>query len=389
MNPDMVTRTNANRGQVVSHPVRPRLQFGVRPTFPGANDRNSFGYGISDGFEQVCKAGNDNELAPPTSSTPAQKTPAATSAPATTTSAPSSETATTSSASQETSAGKKIPYTGLPTENPNATIVPGEMRSDREELPEGFTKEEADRAEIREYELQQRQSAVARGPAPGPGQQYWPSDKWVCGAIRDKYNSLGAQFSFLLWPTSDELTAPDGHGKFSTFQNGPIYWSAAGGAHPVVNHFLAKWGNHGYEGGFIGYPKTDEIVLADGVGRRQEFMGADIYFFPLTGANVIGGLIRDKWVAQGAQAGPLGYPTSDETGVTKYNGRFNNFQWGAIYWSSQTQAHSLSLDILTVWRSRGAEAGRHGFPTSDTYGQPQGWVAQDFELDRISYYLPF
>lgn len=312
---------------------------------------------------QCAPAGTDNELSLPTSSTPAQKTPAATSAPASTTSAPSSETATTSSASQETPAGKKIPYTGLPTENPNATIVPGKMRSDREELPEGFTKEEADRAEIREYELQQRQSVVARGPAPGPGcQQYWPSDKWVCGAIRDKYNSLGAQFSFLLWPTSDELTSPDGHGKFTTFQNGPIYWSAAGGAHPVVNSILNRWGVHGYETGFIGYPTTDEIVNADGVGRRQEFQGAAIYWHPVQNlaSSVIGGAIRDKWNSVEAETGPLGYPSSDEIPVTKNNGRYNNFVNGTITWSAPTGARLLYGAIRDRWTQFGREDGEMG-----------------------------
>ncbi|MQP33526.1 hypothetical protein GEO20_16285 [Rhodococcus erythropolis] len=32
----------------------------------------------------------------------------------------------------------------MPTENPNATLVPGKMRSDREEIPEGYTKKQAD-----------------------------------------------------------------------------------------------------------------------------------------------------------------------------------------------------------------------------------------------------
>lgn len=35
-----------------------------------------------------------------------------------------------------------------PTRNPNSLIVPGAMRSDRESIPGGFTKEEADLAEI-------------------------------------------------------------------------------------------------------------------------------------------------------------------------------------------------------------------------------------------------
>lgn len=95
-----------------------------------------------------------------------------------------------------------------PTENPNATIVPGQMRSDREEIPDGFTKEDADRAETMEA-----RSRMAR-LTPGC-QVYWPAPYEVCGAIKDKYNSLGGPNSFLLWPTTNELTNPDGYGKRS------------------------------------------------------------------------------------------------------------------------------------------------------------------------------
>jgi len=299
-------------------------------------------------------AAEDDETSTPSSPSSGTSTPSATS--------------TTTPSPTQTPNGKKIPYTGLPTANPNETIIPGQMRSDREELPEGFTKEEADRAEIREFELQQRQSAVARGPAPGPDcQQYWPSDKWVCGAIRDKYNSLGAQFSFLLWPTSDELVNPDGFGRRQTFTNGPIYWSAAGGAHPVVNHFFAAWARHGYEGGYIGYPTTDEIVNADGIGRRQEFTGAAIYW-RLNEAYSVGGAIRDKWNSSGAEtaAGLLGYPITDEVVLPDGQGRMNRFERGVIYWSSATDAHPVTSGIFTKWEKTGLEAGRYGYPTADS-----------------------
>lgn len=49
-----------------------------------------------------------------------------------------------------------------------------------------------------------------------PGcQVYPPSPYEVCGAIRDKYNELGGSTSFLLYPTSNEMTNPDGIGKRS------------------------------------------------------------------------------------------------------------------------------------------------------------------------------
>ncbi|WP_280490705.1 hypothetical protein [Nocardia farcinica] len=71
------------------------------------------------------------------------------------------------------------------------------MRSDREEIPEGYTKDDADRAEVMEAELK---ANGGRKPVPegttafiaGEGcSVYWPAPYYVCGAIRVKYDSLG------------------------------------------------------------------------------------------------------------------------------------------------------------------------------------------------------
>jgi len=248
------------------------------------------------------------------------------------------------------------------------------MRSDREELPEGWTKEQADAAEVGEARLQKKNSSGGIAARVAPGCQiYWPAEFEVCGAIRDKYNSLGAQFSFLLLPTSWEFTSPDGHGKFTTFQNGPIYWSATGGAHPVVNSFLNRWGVHGYETGWMGYPTTDEIVHADGIGRRQEFQGGAIYVsLPNAVGSAIGGAIRDKWNTIGAETpgSVLGYPISDEIPLPDGQGRMNRFERGAIYWTPTTGAHFVVNDILAKWGEKGYETGYMGYPTSDDLKNP-------------------
>lgn len=194
-----------------------------------------------------------------------------------------------------------------PTENPKPVVIPGQMRSDREEVPEPFTKADADQAETMEARLQ-----ITR-VAPGC-QVYWPAPFEVCGAIKDKYNQMGGPNSFLLFPKSNELTNPGNTGKRTEFIGGNIYWSAATGAKPVAHEFLTKWGEHGYESGFLKYPTTDEIVLSDG-GRRQEFQGGSIYFSFATGAHNIQGLIRTKWLSLGGTTGALKYPVSDELPV--------------------------------------------------------------------------
>lgn len=255
------------------------------------------------------------------------------------------------------------PERWAPTKSPNKTAVPGRMRSDCEEIPGGFSKADADKAETMEAaatvpDVQARAASVTPGC-----QVYWPAPFEVCGAIKDKYNSLGGPNSFLLWPTTNELSNPDGVGKRSVFQNGPIYWSPWGGAHPVVNHFFAAWQRHGWEAGYLGYPTTDEIDAANG-GRRQEFDHGGIYWH-FNEAYAIGGAIRDKWNTVGAEGGPLGYPNTDELAVTKNNGRYNNFENGTITWSSPTGTRLLYGAITDRWATFGREDGEMGLPTTD------------------------
>ncbi|MGX1778569.1 NucA/NucB deoxyribonuclease domain-containing protein [Nocardia brasiliensis] len=269
-----------------------------------------------------------------------------------------------------------------PTNNPQPTVVPGRMRSDCQQIPDGFTKEQADKAETMEAALaaapQQRAARVAEGC-----QVYWPAPYEVCGAIRDKYNELGGPNSFLLYPTSNELTNPDGVGKRSTFQNGPIYWSPAGGAHPVVNHFFAAWQRNGWEGGVLGYPTSDEIVNPDNLGRRQYFQGGTVYW-KLNEAYYVAGAIRDKWGETGWEGGWLGYPTSDETGTPDGLGRFNRFEQGVIYWTGAYGARPVTGGLLDKWAKSGYERGPYGYPTGDQYQSGSSWY-QEFQFGTMGW----
>ncbi|WP_378730443.1 LGFP repeat-containing protein [Nocardia brasiliensis] len=284
--------------------------------------------------------------------------------------------------------GKKVkPEEWKPTDKPRATVEPGKMRSDCEEIPGGFSKGDADKAETMEAALAssgtQSRSALA---VPGC-QVYWPSPYEVCGAIRDKYNELGGPNSFLSFPKSNELANPDGIGRRSEFVNGPIYWSPGGGAHPVVNHFFAAWARHGYEAGYLGYPTTDEIPGAN-AGRRQEFQGAAIYWH-LNEAYAIGGAIRDKWNSVGAEGGPLGYPNTDELPVAKNDGRYNNFENGTITWSELIGSRLLYGAIRDRWAEVGREGGALGYPTGDEQVAADGIGHYAyFENGTAIYWLP-
>ncbi|RDI59003.1 LGFP repeat-containing protein [Nocardia pseudobrasiliensis] len=213
-------------------------------------------------------------------------------------------------------------------------------------------------------------------------QVYWPAPYEVCGAIRDKYNELGGPNSFLLFPTSNELTNPDNVGKRSTFQNGPIYLSSDSGPHPVVNHFFAAWQRNGWEAGVLGYPTSDEFVNPDGVGRRQYFQGGTIYWKP-NEAYYVGGAIRDKWGQTGWETGWLGYPTSDETKLPDGQGRMNQVERGVIYWHQSFDAHPVTGAFLAWWSFTGYEKSAWGYPASDQYDDEKGLPTQAFQNEVV------
>ena len=166
-----------------------------------------------------------------------------------------------------------------------------------------------------------------------PAAQPWPT-------IQQKHDTLAANRAFNFGaPTTDELAAPDGIGRFRHYQNGSLYWSPGRGAHLVYGSIRAKWAELGWERGF-GYPLTDECGTPDGVGRFNHFQSASIYWTLQTGAHEVHGAIREKWASLGWERSYLGYPMTDEIAVPNdpAGTRYNNFQGGSIRWTPKTGA---------------------------------------------------
>ncbi|MCK8673935.1 hypothetical protein M1M07_22850 [Rhodococcus sp. HM1] len=178
-------------------------------------------------------------------------------------------------------------------------------------------------------------------------------------------------------------------GQFREFLNGPIYWSAAGGAHPVVNSFLHRWGIHSYEAGWLKYPTTDEIVLPDG-GRRQEFQDGAIYvsFQNAIGSAIRNGPLRDKYNSVGGMAPGgtlLGYPIQDQVGLPDGQGQMDRFERGVVYWHPTHGAHPVTGRILEIWSSAGYEGSEYGYPTTDPAPAPgePGSEQQNFQFGSM------
>ena len=88
----------------------------------------------------------------------------------------------------------------------------------------------------------------------------------IRGAIKTQFDHYGLNKPG--FPTSDETKNAD-NGVWQTFQRGTFYWKSNTGAHLVANGFLTRYGQNGYEHGYLGYPTSDEYN--DRGHSRQNF----------------------------------------------------------------------------------------------------------------------
>ncbi|MCW2746815.1 MAG: hypothetical protein JWM48_3365, partial [Mycobacterium sp.] len=135
-------------------------------------------------------------------------------------------------------------------------------------------------------------------------------------------------------------------------------------------HYAALGGGRS----FLGNPVGGETAVAG--GAVQNYNGGAIYWSSATGAWSVHGAILDKYKALGGPAGVLGFPLTDETGTPDGVGRFNHFTGNgagaSIYWTPTTGAQSVRGAIRAHWQALGWETGPMGYPVTDEFGTPDG-----------------
>ncbi|MFB9378742.1 LGFP repeat-containing protein [Kineococcus gynurae] len=198
----------------------------------------------------------------------------------------------------------------------------------------------------------------------------------VQGAIRDRWAQLGWENAFG-FPTTDEWRTPDGVGRFTHFQWGSIYWTPDTGANAVQGLIRDAWAQLGWETGVLGYPLISETRTPNGRGAYNHFQRGSIYWSPATSAHHVRGAIRDRWAGSGWEAGPLGFPTTDEAPVA--GGAFSVFENGSIYWSPATGARIVTEPIRLAWLNAGGPEGNLGFPSGEARPDGNDRVRQDFQ----------
>lgn len=137
--------------------------------------------------------------------------------------------------------------------------------------------------------------------------------------------------------TDGENTAPDGTGRWAQFEHGWIYWSPDTGAVAVPTHIFDAWAETGWEAGPLGYPTVRHTVLPtdadEKVGDVQAFERGTLYRRYGQPGYYVHGVIGARWAREGYEAGPLGWPTSNEQPHgTDGEGREQTFEHGSLVW---------------------------------------------------------
>lgn len=187
------------------------------------------------------------------------------------------------------------------------------------------------------------------------------------GAIGDYWRSAGGAAGWLGGCTSDEL--PVAGGVVQRFAGGSVYWSGSTGAHGVRGGIGRLYEQLGGASSDLGLPVTSEIPTAGRTGAYTLFQRGSIVWGPGTGASVVRGAVRDRWLAAGGPAGVLGLPTASETAAAG-GGAVGRFEGGALYWSAGTGARVVRGGIGAHWGALGAERGPLGYPIADEAPTP-------------------
>lgn len=205
----------------------------------------------------------------------------------------------------------------------------------------------------------------------------------VSGENLKKYAQIGYEKSILGYPITNEVKIRD-EGTYQRFQKGNMYYTPRHGSKLVYGAIFEKWGETDYENGPLGYPITDELVTTDEKGRYNEFEFGTVYWSAKTGAHEVYGLIRDAFLRAGG-VDTVGFPKTGERFVPDKSGKYNHFENGSVYWKvGQKKAFFVPQWVVDAWSQLGWEKGVLGFPVNDAE-TIDGMDTQGFEGGTIGY----
>lgn len=203
-------------------------------------------------------------------------------------------------------------------------------------------------------------------------------------AIGARWADLGGKSGRLGPSVSAVICGLEAGGCLQRFEHGAIHWSEATGAHPTSGPIAARWATLNWESGKLGYPLSAQRCGLYGSGCVQNFQGGAIHWSTASGANPTWGSIAARWATLNWEAGQLGYPLNAERCGLRGNGCVQNFQHGAIYRSAAGGAQPVWGAILASYGDQAWESGRLGYPlTGEICGLRDKGCLQRFEHGAI------
>ncbi|MCW2613890.1 MAG: hypothetical protein JWN08_884 [Frankiales bacterium] len=179
-------------------------------------------------------------------------------------------------------------------------------------------------------------------------------------AITARYIALGENGSVLGATVAGEVTTNGGSAQ--RYQRGRISARTGIGARETVGPVAVRYVAVGAEAGPLGFPTTPPLPLPGG-GSASRFQAGRISYRPDLGAFEVRGPLAVHYESLGAEGGPLGHPVSGQEASGA--GFANRFERGRISWSADTGAHATRGPIAERYAELGAETGVLGFPVSE------------------------
>nr|WP_246324069.1 hypothetical protein [Petropleomorpha daqingensis] len=198
----------------------------------------------------------------------------------------------------------------------------------------------------------------------------------VIDSISTAYDALGGEAGVLGYPTGDRYPTPNS-GWTQAFQNGRIHYSPTTGAHAVLAPISAPYDAMQGESGALGYPTGEQYATPSG-GTAQHFENGVMIVAPGGTATLVLDAIGRFYAGLGGATSALGEPSGALQGSSA-SGFTQSFQNGRVLDGPDTTPHAVLGPMLVAYDAAGAQAGALGWPTSEQTVAASGTVFQRFE----------
>ncbi|MGL4340361.1 MAG: LGFP repeat-containing protein [Rhodoglobus sp.] len=210
-----------------------------------------------------------------------------------------------------------------------------------------------------------------------------PQSYSVADGLMSYWNSSGGATGHMGKPISYLVTVSDhGGGSYQRFQGGTAYASYQAGTAFVANNVIgAKYSEYSGQAGPLGWPSSEQMCAPNGV-CFQVFTGATITTSASTGTHIVGGGLSTFWAQSGGPytLGAALAPSDYSQGANGI-GWAQRFQRGTIVQSVAGTYVIPRNGIEDLWLRSGGGRGFYGWPTGpyscvgDSCAQPfQGGV---------------